>query len=314
MIIQKDYYKRNKKTGNIVKRQKIWVKCEICGEEWETLYEYIKYRKLKNILCKNCRAKNRSIKRKCKKKKKIYCYFCGKDFFRSVHLIKKQNFCSKQCSDKGYLQSKYGHLEKIFDKNLNCVAYLFGLILGDGYLRKIDQKRTTRISIAFNYKQKKLINIFEKIAKILEINYFIEPKIYNNCQMIGFVLPDKLLEKYNFCFNGNKYKTQPSVSKNICNNINFMIGMINSDGTHYLTKKKYEIIRVNGIVKSIIDSCCYCLYFNDIDYRLYYYKGRIDKRNGNLNKGVYSINISKKNTLRKLKKKASFKIKGLSNA
>lgn len=314
MIIQKDYYKRNKKTGDIVKRQKIWVKCEICGEEWETLYEYIKYRKLKKILCKDCRAKNRHIRRKCKKKKKIYCYFCGKELFRSVHLIKEQNFCSKQCSDKSYLQSKYEHLEKIFDKNLNDVAYLFGLILGDGHFKKTEQKKTTRISIAFNAQQKKLISIFEKIAKKLEINYFTEPKIHNNCQMIGFVLPDKLLKKYNLCFNGSKYKEQPSINKNLCNNINFIIGMINSDGCHYLTKKKYETIWISGTVKSIIDSCCDCLYVNDIDYRLYYYKGRIDKRNGNLNKGKYLINISKKNTLKRLKEKISFKIKELSNA
>ena len=317
MIIEKDYYKRNIKTGDIVKRQKVWVKCDQCGEEWETLYEYVKYKKLKDNLCVSCRCKNNAGGgKKYKKKKKINCDFCGREFSRSVNIIKKKNFCSRSCSGNNYLRNKYGHLEKIFDNNPDEVAYLFGIILGDGHLKKQEQKNTTRVSVAFDVNLRNLLDISLLVIEKLEIGYYVEPGIRSNCQMVGFILPDDLLKKYGMDFVGDKYKAQPSIYKKVSRNINFVAGMINSDGSCVLNNngyKDYERIMICGVTKSIMDSCCYCLDRNNIDYKFYSYKGRTDKRNGNLNKDSYQLQILKQGQIEKLRKIIIFDVKEPSN-
>ena len=104
MLIEKDNYKRNKKTGNIVKRQLVSVGCDDCGEEWETLYGYVKYRKLKKNLCRSCRSKLNlksqtllSERRWNKQDNKIdiLCSFCGKNVKKYPSHINKRgnNFC-----------------------------------------------------------------------------------------------------------------------------------------------------------------------------------------------------------------------------
>lgn len=316
MIIQKDYYKRNAKTGDIVNRQRIWVKCDSCKKEWETQYACIKRSKLTNNLCASCRNKQNNIDRKPQKRKKICCSYCQKEFYSSVNSIKKQNCCSRDCSDKNYLKNKYGHLEKIFEENIDEVSYLFGVILGDGSLKKTEQKNTTRVTVAFDVFWPKLMDIFLNVCDKLQILYHIEPKTHSNCQHIGFVLTDSLLSKYQLDFVGDKYKAQPVISEEISSNINFAAGMINSDGSCVLIhrgERTHENIRISGVTKTIIDSCSHCLTVNNISYRKYYYEGRVDKRTGNLNKGVNIIHLGQKKEIQKIREKTSFNIKEASN-
>ncbi len=320
MIIEKDYYRINIKTGNIIKRQRVWVKCDGCGAEWETLYEYIKYKKLKNDLCPSCRAKNNAGGgKKYRKRKQLCCDYCGKNFKRSINLVKSKNYCSRLCVSNSYLKNRYGHLEEIFDKNPDEVAYLFGVILGDGNFKKTEQKNTTRITIAFDVKWQNLLNIFLEVLEKLKIKYFVEPKTYKNCQLMGFVFPDQLLKKYSLDYIGSKYKAQPEINKNISSNINFVAGMINSDGcctrsfNNNKNKKKYERIVISGITESIINSCCYCLNVNSIDHKLYHRQGRVDKRNGNLNKDSHIVAMCKIKSINRLRDKTAFKIKESSN-
>jgi hypothetical protein len=312
MILQRDYYKRNEKTGDIIKRQRVWVKCDGCGAERETLYEYVKYKKYAGDLCISCRNRESNRNSKRRQKKEVSCDQCGKNFKRSLSLIKPANFCSRLCYDAWYV-SRYDRLWESFDLYPNETAYLFGLVLGDGNLKKSDQKTTTRIRIAFDCKLVWTLEIAKGVFEKLGISYHVEPKSQANCQHVGFVLPDKLLAKYRMDFVGDKYKAQPSLAEGVAGNINFIAGMINSDGCCYLARKKYETIRVSNTVPSIVASCRYCLDLHDIGYVFNHYPSRIDKRNGNLNREYYLLSINRKDQIRDLRHKSSFMIKEPSN-
>lgn len=232
-------------------------------------------------------------------KKKVKCLGCHKGFLKMPSKMRKNNFCSLKCRDDYNIGIRYGHLYQIFNKNLNAISYLFGLILGDGNLRKTG-KITTRVSIGFDIKYNNLIKIFEKIAKKLKINYFIEPKVHNNCQAIGFVLTNKLLKKYGMLYNGSKYNNQPKPIDKIINNINFIAGLINSDGYCGFSRtktNKFKKIRFSNTVYSIVESLKKSLEKNKIDYRCYYKDGKFDKRTGNTNKNFWIIDINKKRSI-----------------
>ena len=50
MLIDKPEYKRNTK-GIIVQSQEVAIKCDSCGEEWSSLYEYRKRKKSISMIC-----------------------------------------------------------------------------------------------------------------------------------------------------------------------------------------------------------------------------------------------------------------------
>lgn len=314
MLIENERYCRNKKTGNIIKKQEVELKCDDCGIIWKTLYRGEK-RKVKGPnspdYCRKCRMLHRRkpISYIKKGKMKVKCLGCKEKFLRIPSRVVKNNFCSLKCRDEYNIINRYGHLYKTFNKNINEVSYLFGLILGDGHLKKLDQKNTTRVSIAFNVKYDKLLNIFKKVAKKLKINYFIEPKCHHNCQVLGFMLTDKLLNKYGMLYNGAKYDSQPKPIKGIVNNINFVVGLINSDGWCGYMSKRYRIISFVNTTFSIIKCFKQNLENNKIDYKCYHVNGRIDKRTNNMSKEQWLITIRKKDSIKKLIDKSYFNLK-----
>ena len=240
MLIEKDSYKKNKKSGEIIKRQIVLVKCDDCGKKWESLYDYRKRKKLKKDLCKSCRSKfnlrsqaSLSKRRwsKVDSKINVLCYFCKKNIKKYPSQINKKgnNFCDVKCRDN-FVLKKYDILYDVFDKNPDEVAYLFGLILGDGHLRKMDQKNTTRIDIAFNSKETDMIELAKNIMSKLKLNFYSQIQKNCNCLHLGFVLPDNLLKKYNMLWEGSKFNANPYPIDEIINNINILVGLVNSDG------------------------------------------------------------------------------------
>jgi hypothetical protein len=117
------------------------------------------------------------------------------------------------------------------------VAYLIGLILGDGHIKMV-AKRSSRISIAFNSHDETALEIAKSILSQLQIDFFVEPKIRHNCLMLGFMLPNTLLRKHRMSFSGNKYKAQPRPVESVISNIHFATGLLNSDGCRYKQKNK----------------------------------------------------------------------------
>ena len=199
-----------------------------------------------------------------------------------------------------------------FNNNPNEVAYLFGLILGDGHLKKIPSCRTTtRVSIAFDKKYQPLINTFESVGNTLKIHYFVEPKIHDNCQMIGFSMPDDILKKYNMLWNGAKYNSQPHPSTKIVRNINFASGLINSDGHIRKKYKNNKSIHFYNTVKTIVSAYTECLDKNNIYYTINKRKGKIDKRNGNQWKDGWLVNILRKEDVKNICLSSNFILKGL---
>ena len=303
MIIKKDSYKRNKKTGNIIQKQVVSVKCDRCGKIWESLFGNRKRKKLKKDLCKSCRSKFNLIFQESLSKRRwnnidvrrsISCSFCGKNIKKYPSFInEKNNFCDMECRDS-YVLKKYDILYDSFEKNIDEVAYLFGLILGDGHLRKINQKYTTRIDISFNSKEVNMIKLAKTVMEKIKIDYYEQIDKNSNCLHLGFILPDKLLERYGMLWKGSKFKANPYPIKNIINNINTAIGLINSDGHCAKRKEKIKYIRFNNVTKSIVEVFMECLSFHDIFYSNSIYKGRIDARTGNKNKDSFFVGIGVK--------------------
>lgn len=295
MIIKKNY--RKNKNGRIVRNEIVDIKCDDCKKIRKVKYSVFLESK-RDGLCHSCSVKKAGLeKRKTIIKK---CNNCKKDILLTPCLTKQNNYyCNIKCRDAHRFNKKFCHLQDKFDKNIDCVAYLFGLILGDGHCRKT-QKITTRISIAFDVKYQKLMDVAIDVFNTLGINWFKEPNIHNNCQSIGFSVPDDLIKNYEMFFSGDKYKVQPYPSEKILRNINFVSGLINSDGNF----DKNERINFSNTVKSIVLSFENCLKFNNIDYRIRFAKHNVDKRTGNVPKDSWHISISKKNTkqLRKITK------------
>lgn len=293
MIIEQADYKRNK-NGEIVQSQKVAIKCDSCGEEWYSLYEYRKRKKYKEDLCLKCRSKIHFKKGKIDKPSQIiYCDQCGKKFKKYNAQINEKNYCSIKCRDDSWLK-RYQPLYNTFEQYPNELSYLCGLILGDGCLKK-QQKRTTKITIAFDVKYPELLNYAKDIFRILQIPFFQNEHAHKNCILICFSLPDDLLLKYNMLWNGNKFVIQPKPIDKIVNNIYFLGGLINSDGNVGYIKGKeniYEFIRFVNTCKSIIDSYIQCIEVNGFKCKLYSYDPIIHKKTGKLQKRSYTISIT----------------------
>jgi len=310
MIIQKPTYKRNR-NGDIIKRQQVELACDQCENRWETFYEHVKRMKYPIQLCPTCRAKERWKTRKPNQAPvKKRCAYCSKTFSAKPYACTSNTCCSKNCANDYANKEKYGHLAKRFEKYKDHVAYLIGLILGDGHLKKCAEQ-TTRVSIAFDNHKPEMIELAKSIFDKLQIDYYEENKVRNNCKMIGFTLPDKLLSKLGIEYSGDKFKAQPQPIASIVNNINYAIGLINSDGHSYLQANKKVAIGFSNTVLSIVESLKKCLDNNDIHCTSYCYQSKRDKRTNNIPKLSYRVYICKREEVRRIKQMSSFKIKGI---
>lgn len=302
MIIEKSEYKRNK-NGEIVQSQEVVIKCDSCGEEWHSLYEYRKRKKHKEDLCLKCRSKIRFKKGKIDKPSQIIkCDQCGKEFKKYNAQINEKNYCSIKCRDDSWLK-RYQQLYITFEQYPNEFAYLCGLILGDGCLKK-QQKRTTKVIIAFDVKYPELLEYAVNILNLLQIPFHRNEKSYANCVPISFSLPDDLLQKYDMLWNGNKFDAQPKPIDKIVNNIYFLGGLINSDGNVGFRKEKetiYEFIRFVNTCKSIVDCYIQCINTNRFEYKLYSYDPIIHKKTGKLQKRSYIVMILKKDIIQQIR-------------
>ena len=316
MIIEHDGYKRNS-NGEISKRTIVKIKCDRCGRQWESKYEYRKKKRLNSDLCRNCRNKlawSKSLhKKESRKKIDLVCENCNKIYKKNPSSVigNKHNFCSHKCRADKAIKEKYGHLLKTFEENPNEVSYLIGLILGDGYLRK-RYWRTTGITIAFDNSLKwaELQDLAKAILSKLQINYN-EGKVRKNCKILTFILPDHILEKYDILYSGNKFDNQPSPALVIKKNVNYAAGLLNSDGqfVYFPNGNWSSSYRFCNTVRSIVDSFSQCLKYNNIVHSLSSYDGRVDRRTGNKNKAQFIIYIGKDN-VRKLHDICNFKLKG----
>ena len=107
MIVPSDNYKINKKTGDIVKRQIVKIKCDDCGDIWESLYQTRKTRQLDKDYCRKCRyALNNNLKYSgIIEKKKTACLNCKSIFHKKNGRDTK--CCSLKCRDEYSLKQKY---------------------------------------------------------------------------------------------------------------------------------------------------------------------------------------------------------------
>jgi hypothetical protein len=316
MLIEKSGYRRNGR-GEIIKREIVEIKCDKCGKEWETIYDSRKKKILALDLCINCRAKrawSKTSKTINHKKVEISCDNCNKMFKRKPSKITglKHHFCSRDCKAEYFISQRYGQLEKNFTKNQNEVSYLFGLILGDGHLKKCGKERTTNIFISFDSSSKwmELLEIAKKVLDKIKINWHIKKVKYSNCIVISFILPDYILEKYISLYSGNKFEAQPLPKSYIMQNINYAAGLLNSDGYVYFNRKKNIIgYGFSNTVASIENSLHKCLSFNGVGYTKSTRFGRLDKRTGNTNKNEMRTYIGETGK-DKLHKLCSFMLKG----
>tara|TARA_Y100000310_G_C20620546_1_gene783041 strand:- start:565 stop:1536 length:972 start_codon:yes stop_codon:yes gene_type:complete len=320
MLIEKKY-KRNKKTGQIVKREKVELICDRCGSKWVTLYQHRKNKVLEGDFCRKCRCKknirkqvslaDRRWKKGCSISILLNCQNCDQVIKRTPSHINTNIFCSMQCRDKYLVKIRYGAYENLFNENFNETCYLFGLILGDGHLKK-SGRLTTRVSIACDYTGKwdTINSVAKQVLNKLQVSWHEEPKKHGSCAMIGFILPNCLLAKYGLLFHGNKYNAEPCPKEIIVNNINFASGLLNSDGCFSKhTGRKSFYYNFSNIVKSIFCSFKQCLQFNGIECRSYFYKGKFDKRTKKINKSYYVAHVSGEN-IKILHDKSQFAMKG----
>ena len=308
MIIDSDSYKRNSK-GQISKRETVKIECDICKSVWKSKYEYRLRRKYKEDLCPTCRRKRKGkIFHEnfsgFKKSKIVICLNCRKRYKQYACYIKKnqRTFCSNACKD-AYIIEKYKHLEESFIDHPNEVAYLFGLILGDGHLKSGSiNGLTTKIVIAFNVKDKTLIKYAKSILETLRIHFVFNSKPHNNCLALCFSISSSLLQKHSMLWSGNKFDIQPSPSENISNNIHFAAGLINSDGHFHKDKQGYCSITFTNTVESIINAYKKCLDYNNISYKRYTYIPKVDKRSNNTYKRSWFVKILRKHDLEKIRR------------
>ena len=317
MLVIKNY--RTNKNGDIIGNERVETICDKCGKHWISSYISRKNKVVKEDLCRRCLALksiseqkirpcelSKRYPRKIPPKIEITCLGCGTKKLKNPSQVHKvNNFCSVGCRDQYWVKTKYGHLEHVFEKNINEVAYLIGLIMGDGHIRN-SGKQTVRIGIAFdfsgkwNYLMEQAKNVLDK----LQINWFEEQKSHHNCKMIGFVLSNYLLGKYGVFHYGDKFKTQPFPSETIYQNINYAAGLLNSDGYY---RQYYRFVNT---VRSIVDSFSACLSLNGIKHTITECGGKLDQRTNNISKKQYLVYvIGGKKMTEKLRQNCSFELK-----
>ena len=297
MLIDKPEYHRNSKTGNIVRRQKVEVQCDSCEAHWKTEYGNYQRKKNEQDLCASCRMKANWMKgRNAPAFETFACANCNKEFRRSLN--RTDSFdnpcCSTKCRSEFNAKQRYGHLQESFSAHPNKAAYLVGLILGDGHLKKT-QKLTTRVSVAFDATRPELIDIALEAMDRLKIDHYTEPSVRTNCVMVGFTLPDSLLEKLGMLFSGAKYDNQDKMNPpdEIVENINFAAGLINSDGHVGKFRTGRPFIGFINTAKKISSLLEQSLESNGIEFGHYEYDPPRDKRTGKINKKNFRTVIGK---------------------
>ncbi len=313
-MIMDNTYRRNEKTGCIVKRQRIEVKCDECGSVWDTLYSNYKRRKYDQDYCKSCRSRKNYHKydfdlnkfRWSEEERKgsqitKKCLHCGTDF--KFHKSSQPKFCGQKCKDNYGYKQKYEHLNNSFMDHPNEVSYLAGVILGDGFSRKVDNKKASQILVACDTRQPRLTDVVISVLKLLEVSYYIE-KGGSNCELIYFMLPDDLLIEYGMFFSSPKFNSQPYPVDDVVQNINFAVGLINTDG-HY--HRRHKILSFCNTVESIVNAFCKCLQHSSILFRKYKYT---HLRNPTW-KDRYTVNIGRQKETNKLLAKSDFYMKGM---
>ena len=319
-MIEENDYKINMQTGKICTKEKIVVICDRCGVTWGTSYGVYKRKKLKNDYCISCRnslgicgvkgghskktrkswSKNGIIKVNFIQSK---CSFCNKDIELRLEYKKINNFCSARCRVSFDFQKRYSHLYDSFKNKKDALSYLIGAILGDGNISK-SNKKTSRIAIANNSKELKTISVLEHVCCELDIKYSILHRSTCNFKVISFTLPDDLLKEYSILYSGSKNISQPFPSDDIIKNINFIGGMINTDGYCARRESGGVYFQITNTVKSIIESCEICLKSNCYKYRIKSYVSK-NKRE----KKRYDIYISGQYQVDRLRSEMNYYIK-----
>ena len=291
MLLERNY-RINHLTGSILTREKVYIQCDNCEKIWSTIYCSYKRKKLDKDYCRSCKNslgicgvkgghsettraiwKDKGVVKT--KQSEIKCDHCDAFFFRHNDQIGKRNFCSTKCRHLADYQNKYKIIEEKMKMNLDDVSYLFGAILGDGGITK-SSNRTRRIVICSNMQDDNSVKNILSAAKENNIitNNTIRKKYHVN--LISFTLPKSILKYYNLDFVGDKYKAQPIPNKKIMYNINFLVGLINSDG-YYAQRKYSRYIQFTNTVRSIVDSFTNCLKFHNIKYRHSIFNSKNDR-------------------------------------
>lgn len=277
MLVNIEKYILNPRTGEPLSRELVTIICDKCEKSWQAKYKHYKSFKKEShrdldlcIGCRNALGINgvKGIKKRLKGTSwiNLICTNCKKDFKRSViGNPRKRVFCSNECSSKYRLEEKFGFLLKNIDYLQDELAYLTGSILGDGTITTENKNYfTRRICIYCDAKKLNLISQLKEILCKLHIPFY-DSKNRESCVVVGFSLPVEILKILGINYIGDKFKNQPTATENIVNNINFAVGLLNSDGyLNFRQKSKCKVVSFNNTVESIIRSFVQCMTKNGI--------------------------------------------------
>jgi hypothetical protein len=306
MLVENTAYHRNPNSNEIIKRQVVEVSCDQCNGRWMSVYDEIKKRRrlCKPDLCRSCRTRNRQPYEIVNHKHDQTCAFCRNSF-----KTYKNEYCSQRCFYAYQSNSEAARLRKTFESNPDELAYLCGLILGDGHLYR-SGAFNTRIHLAFNARERHIQCIAAKVLRKLRIRFYRVRKEYANCQSWGFVVPDQILSTIQMLWHRDKHSAQPKPIEKIQSNANFVAGLINSDGCYTKIRNTHYRFSFRNTVHSIVESFAHCLSNHDIKYTRRVCLPKIDKRTGKLPKVAQEINIARNNQIEKLRSLCKFPMKG----
>jgi len=300
MLIHNLSYHINKYTGEIVKRQRVKVSCDECGKIKEVLYGDYKRRKYKKYdFCRSC--SNVLGVTGCKGKKsgqktkiKVKCSQCNKSIMRYQSDINKCKnlFCSQKCSFDYQYSKNYNFLLQNKSMLENEIAYLLGVILGDGTIT-YGSKVAKRIYIFCDSIDLQSINNLKDIMGKIRVKYTVT-KNRESCTVVAFNLPNCFLDHCGINFIGDKFKANPVPNSRYIKNINMATGLFNSDGCLLYRQNKYYVLSFTNTVKTIADSLCSSLDANGIYYR------ESHRNKGRGLKDSYDIYIERKKDISKI--------------
>lgn len=289
-------YDRNSKTGEIKASETLAIRCDRCPAEWSALCKH--YRRNKKIsqesldLCVACRnragmngLKGRGVRPELLEAKKrgvrspsikiVSCDFCGASFPRHENQIGAAVFCGNRCrAEHGTLIRFNGFLE-IYQRRDDEIAYLVGMILGDGsIMHRVPTSSTARIQVSCDAAKTEVISQLEETLRGLSIPYGNSPN-RESCRVISFSLPSSALPDLGLDFMGEKYLAQPTPAERYATNPNLIVGLINSDG--YVAdrlERGARIVRFASTVSSIFESAKNCLRENGVTFYEGWYEPR----------------------------------------
>ncbi len=286
----------NPKTGRPRTRDRVCIRCDNCASQWTTTWAVYQKKILNSDYCRSCKNKlgisgvkgghSQKVKSAWKKHgiqkvmiKTIKCDNCQIEFQRCRSQINTtKNFCSTNCRCLYNFDRLYNHLFRTFKSNQNDVAYLTGLMLGDGGFRA-SGSRTTYITISFDIKQRYLIDIAETALNNLKIHFSTIDRQKTNVAEIKFHLPRKILASLGIDIHGSKNRCQPFPFSEVIKNINFIGGLINSDGYHAKRQNNHHYIQLTNTTESIIKAFCQSLDHWSMKHRIStYHSGNANEK------------------------------------